>query len=663
MPPRRPKGVSGPAKSGTFSSSYVDPSENDTLKDFLRGAVVADAADADDEKNSLVVCLRNLSKKNVTTKQKALNDLHEAFETCDDSSVISVLPNWVEQYQSHTHHEEKYIRLWTQRVMSAFMRRGKEVKVHLGPYLDALVSSMILCMHDVDQDVRAAATEAWGAAFIPAKRDVAIERCAKALFDKSVQLLSEIRSKALKDDFQDREANLAHCAIGALGHLCRCVVAFQPEICSLVSDRSCVMRFRLASNGDIDVSATPRVRAKLLCFLADVTEKCPLSPAQRRLVDTILHVSVFDNDVDVAVSAWRLLLLSAKLYGPTLASSFQGDVFAQKIASLDLSASNSATVEAFVGSLAPFYAAVLKHASTSPNLRSEIVRDFSATAFSQLLRFVQDNVAKLHLVSFLTCWKALCSCWDVLSHFAANSKEAPFVQELVVTLKRIVGASTSADDTSAFVDTFVATCRKCVGRNPLCLGVVLDSWSSFWKEERRPQFILSVCGHFFTNASDSPWPMEGRPLASVREWCESSVLLIPFPQCLAPCEAVNKALGHARDRAIHILDCCQRELHCAEEGDVAHAVELVLACAGFLVDAALAEQCLKSLVERAVAEDCPPDHCQATLKVLRRFDAPLPCSALLIIDLISRCVEKLRKRPVTLVGIVSTLLETHWKRS
>ncbi|GAB5576324.1 E3 ubiquitin-protein ligase listerin isoform X1 [Prionailurus iriomotensis] len=153
--------------------------------------------------------LRKLSKKDVTTKLKAMQEFGTMCTERDTEVVKGVLPYWPRIFCKISLDHDRRVREATQQ---AFEKLILKVKKHLAPYLKSLMGYWLMAQCDTYTPAASAAKDAFEAAFPPSKQPEAIAFCKDEITNTKVspalgqgscntfaRLISAITSVVLQD--------------------------------------------------------------------------------------------------------------------------------------------------------------------------------------------------------------------------------------------------------------------------------------------------------------------------------------------------------------------------------------------------------------------------------------------------------------------------------
>lgn len=163
------------------------------------------AADSDSE---LVQHLQRLSKRDPTTRLKALQSLRALAAERSPEDAAALLPAWAFYFRKVTMDNSRFVRAEAAAVMGAFSAAaGKRI----APHLKALLPSWHLLKHDPNPETAQAARAALGSAFPSADKQAAalavfgqeILTLATDVLDSTPQSLGDPKKES-PEELQDR---------------------------------------------------------------------------------------------------------------------------------------------------------------------------------------------------------------------------------------------------------------------------------------------------------------------------------------------------------------------------------------------------------------------------------------------------------------------------
>nr|XP_046266953.1 E3 ubiquitin-protein ligase listerin isoform X2 [Scatophagus argus] len=253
--------------------------------------------------------LRKLSKRDVVTRLKAVQDFGSMCQERDAEEVKGVLPYWPKIYCKISVDHDRRIREATQQ---AFEQLVLKVRRSLAPYLKSLMGHWILSQCDTYSPAASAACQAFQAAFSPAKQPEALSFCK----DEILNVLNDILLKETADTLSDpqsvteeeREAKYVRMLTSSLLGVKRLLsllhqndrTALEPGLAHLVNS----VKFWKYSK-----HKTPQVRGaffEMMCALCEFTPELVQAEAARLCPAVLL--SIDDTDPAVLPPVWEAVL-------------------------------------------------------------------------------------------------------------------------------------------------------------------------------------------------------------------------------------------------------------------------------------------------------------------------------------------------------------------
>lgn len=252
--------------------------------------------------------LRKLSKRDVVTRLKAVQDFGAMCQERDAEEVKGVLPYWPRIYCKISVDHDRRIREATQQ---AFEQLVLKVRRSLAPFLKSLMGYWILSQCDTYTPAASAACQAFQAAFSPAKQPEALGFCKEEILNVLQDVLLKETADSLSDPQslteEEREAKYVRMLTSSLLGVKRLFslllendrAALEPKLAVLVNSG----KFWKYSK-----HKTPQVRGaffKLLCALCKFTPE--LVQSEARLCPAVL-LSIDDTDPVVLPHVWEAVL-------------------------------------------------------------------------------------------------------------------------------------------------------------------------------------------------------------------------------------------------------------------------------------------------------------------------------------------------------------------
>ncbi|XP_031220180.1 E3 ubiquitin-protein ligase listerin [Mastomys coucha] len=253
--------------------------------------------------------LRKLSKKDVTTKLKAMQEFGTMCTERDTEAVKGVLPYWPRIFCKISLDHDRRVREATQQ---AFERLILKVKKHLAPYLKSVMGYWLMAQCDTYPPAALAAKDAFEAAFPPSKQPEAIAFCKEEI----TSVLQDHLLKETRDTLSDpqtvpeeeREAKfhrVVTCSLLALKRL----LCFLPnnELDSLEEKfKSLLSQNKFWKYGKHSV---PQVRSAYFELVSALCQHVPqVMKEEAAKVSPSVLLSIDDSDPVVCPALWEAVL-------------------------------------------------------------------------------------------------------------------------------------------------------------------------------------------------------------------------------------------------------------------------------------------------------------------------------------------------------------------
>uniref|UniRef100_A0A8C4NMY1 E3 ubiquitin-protein ligase listerin n=1 Tax=Dicentrarchus labrax TaxID=13489 RepID=A0A8C4NMY1_DICLA len=253
--------------------------------------------------------LRKLSKRDVVTRLKAVQDFGSMCQERDAEEVKGVLPYWPRIYCKISVDHDRRIREATQQ---AFEQLVLKVRRSLAPFLKSLMGHWILSQCDTYTPAASAACQAFQAAFSPTKQPEALSFCK----DEILNVLQDILLKETADTLSDpqsvteeeREAKYVRMLTSSL-------LGVKRLLSLLLQDDRTALEKRLAHLVNsakfwkYSKHKTPQVRGaffEMVCALCEFTPGLVQAEAARICPAVLL--SIDDTDPVVLPPVWEAVL-------------------------------------------------------------------------------------------------------------------------------------------------------------------------------------------------------------------------------------------------------------------------------------------------------------------------------------------------------------------
>uniref|UniRef100_A0A8C0ZU62 E3 ubiquitin-protein ligase listerin n=1 Tax=Castor canadensis TaxID=51338 RepID=A0A8C0ZU62_CASCN len=253
--------------------------------------------------------LRKLSKKDVTTKLKAMQEFGTMCTDRDTEIVKGVLPYWPRIFCKISLDHDRRVREATQQ---AFEKLILKVKKHLAPYLKSLMGYWLMAQCDTYVPAALAAKDAFEAAFPPSKQPEAIAFCK----DEITSVLQDHLLKETPDTLSDpqtvpeeeREAKfhrVVTCSLLALKKLL-CLLP-DNELDSLEEKfKSLLSQNKFWKYGKHSI---PQIRSAYFELVSALCQRIPqLMKEEASKVSPSVLLSIDDSDPIVCPALWEAVL-------------------------------------------------------------------------------------------------------------------------------------------------------------------------------------------------------------------------------------------------------------------------------------------------------------------------------------------------------------------
>ncbi|XP_051006332.1 E3 ubiquitin-protein ligase listerin [Acomys russatus] len=253
--------------------------------------------------------LRKLSKKDVTTKLKAMQEFGTMCTERDTEAVKGVLPYWPRIFCKISLDHDRRVREATQQ---AFEKLILKVKKHLAPYLKSVMGYWLMAQCDTYPPAALAAKDAFEAAFPPSKQPEAIAFCKEEITSVLQDHLLKETPDTLSDPQtvpeEEREAKfhrVVTCSLLALKRL----LCFLPnnELDSLEDKfKSLLSQNKFWKYGKHNV---PQVRSAYFELVSALCQHVPqVMKEEASKVSPSVLLSIDDSDPVVCPALWEAVL-------------------------------------------------------------------------------------------------------------------------------------------------------------------------------------------------------------------------------------------------------------------------------------------------------------------------------------------------------------------
>uniref|UniRef100_A0A3Q2DVL2 E3 ubiquitin-protein ligase listerin n=1 Tax=Cyprinodon variegatus TaxID=28743 RepID=A0A3Q2DVL2_CYPVA len=253
--------------------------------------------------------LRKLSKRDVVTRLKAVQDFGTMCQERDAEEVKGVLPYWPRIYCKISVDHDRRIREATQQ---AFEQLVLKVRRSLAPFLKSLMGHWILSQCDTYTPAASAACQAFEAAFSPAKQPEALGFCKEEILNVLQDILLKETADTLSDPQsvteEEREAKYLRLLTSSL-------LGVKKLLSMLLENDRAALEQKLAllvSSGKFwkySKHKTPQIRGaffEMICALCRFTPQLVQSEVARLCPAVLL--SIDDTDPVVLPHVWEAVL-------------------------------------------------------------------------------------------------------------------------------------------------------------------------------------------------------------------------------------------------------------------------------------------------------------------------------------------------------------------
>ncbi|XP_061904673.1 E3 ubiquitin-protein ligase listerin [Entelurus aequoreus] len=253
--------------------------------------------------------LRKLSKRDVVTRLKAVQDFGSMCQERDAEDVKGVLPYWPRIYCKISVDHDRRIREGTQ---LAFEQLVLKVRRSLAPFLKSLMGHWILSQCDMYTPAASAARRAFQAAFSAAKQPEALSFCK----DEILNVLQDVLLKDTADTLSDpqsltedeREAKYMRMLTSSLLGVKR-LLSLLPQNDMAAMEQGLAVLVSPAKFWKYSRHKAPQVRGaffEMLCTLCELTPELAQAEAARLCPAVLL--SIDDTDPLVLPAVWEAVL-------------------------------------------------------------------------------------------------------------------------------------------------------------------------------------------------------------------------------------------------------------------------------------------------------------------------------------------------------------------
>eukprot|EP01027_Heterolobosea_sp_BB2_P007515 GEZU01011178.1.p1 GENE.GEZU01011178.1~~GEZU01011178.1.p1 ORF type:complete len:324 (-),score=61.70 GEZU01011178.1:41-1012(-) len=200
MASRKPKNQKGPSSSSAAAAFLISKQFN-AFDAFASGSLanVPGSTLESSVDSEFKVIFKHLTKKDTTTKLKALGELSALVKDKSSDDIKPVLGEWALVLNKLSLDPDRRVREKTYQVFTTILE--VIVKKHLAPHLKSIMGVWLCAINDTEREVRAAAKQAFDTAFARNKQLDAIQFCADEILahvaenlKQTIQTLSDTKT-------------------------------------------------------------------------------------------------------------------------------------------------------------------------------------------------------------------------------------------------------------------------------------------------------------------------------------------------------------------------------------------------------------------------------------------------------------------------------------
>ncbi|XP_069328511.1 E3 ubiquitin-protein ligase listerin isoform X2 [Eulemur rufifrons] len=534
---QRTKGNLRPSNSGRAAELLAK--EQGTVPGFIGfGTFQSDlgyvpAIQGAEEIDSLVdsdfrMVLRKLSKKDVTTKLKAMQEFGIMCTERDTEIVKGVLPYWPRIFCKISLDHDRRVREATQQ---AFEKLILKVKKQLAPYLKSLMGYWLMAQCDTYTPAAFAAKDAFEAAFPPSKQPEAIAFCKDEITSVLQDHLLKETPNTLSDPQtvpeEEREAKFYRvitCSLLALKKLL-CLLP-DNELDSLEEKfRSLLSQNKFWKYGKHSV---PQIRSAYFELVSALCQRIPqLMKEEASKVSPSVLLSIDDSDPIVCPALWE-----AVLYTLTTIEDCWLHVNAKKSVFPKLS---TVVREGGRGLATVIYPYLLPFISKLPQSITDPKLDFFRNFLTSLVAGLSTERTK---TSFSECSAVISAYFECLRFIMQQNLGEEEIEQMLVS-----------DQLIPFIDAVLKDPGLQHGQLFNHLAETLSSWEAkadMEKDDKTAHNLKNVLLHFWERLSDICVEKVNEPEADVESILGVSNLLQVLQKPKSSLKSNKKKNGRVR---------------------------------------------------------------------------------------------------------------------
>ncbi|XP_007899350.1 E3 ubiquitin-protein ligase listerin [Callorhinchus milii] len=253
--------------------------------------------------------LRKMSKRDATTKLKAVQEFGAMCKERDPETIKAVLPYWSRIYCKISLDHDRRIR---EAAQQAFELLVFQVKRNLAPYLKNIMGYWLISQCDTYTPAASAAKQAFQAAFPPPKQPEAMAFCKEEitniLYDNIMKETPDTLSDPQSVPEEEREGKYQRVVTSSLLALKKLLDLLPENECMILKDRL----MELLSQPKFwkySKHKTPQIRSAFFELIVAFCQHLPeLMKAEAAKVCSAVLLNIDDSDPVVCPSIWEAIL-------------------------------------------------------------------------------------------------------------------------------------------------------------------------------------------------------------------------------------------------------------------------------------------------------------------------------------------------------------------
>ncbi|KAI5940246.1 E3 ubiquitin-protein ligase listerin [Manis javanica] len=509
--------------------------------------------------------LRKLSKKDVTTKLKAMQEFGFMCTERDTEIVKGVLPYWPRIFCKISLDHDRRVREATQQ---AFEKLILKVKKHLAPYLKSLMGYWLMAQCDTYTPAASAAKDAFEAAFPPSKQPEAIAFCR----DEIISVLQDHLIKETPDTLSDpqtvpeeeREAKFYRVVTSSL-------LALKKLLCLLPDNEleSLEEKFKVVLSQNkfwkYGKHSIPQIRSAYFELISALCQRIPqLIKDEASKVSPSVLLSIDDSDPIVCPALWE-----AVLYTVTTIEDCWLHVNAKKSVFPKLSA---VVREGGRGLATVIYPYLLPFISKLPQSITDPKLEFFKNFLTSLVIGLSTERIK---TSFSECSAAISAFFECLRFIMQQNLGEEEIEEMLIN-----------DQLIPFIDAFLKDPRTQDGQLFNYLAETLTSWEAkadMENDDKMAHSLEKVLVNFWERLSEICVQKINEPQANVTSVLGLSNLLEVLQKPKSSLKSNKKKVCKVRF-ADEMLECNKENEKCVSSGENSEG-------SGLMADLSLTHNC------------------------------------------------------------------------